>query len=71
MARTHGRAPRGQRCWAPVSRPGDIVIMDNLPAHEPTAIREAIEAAGAVPMFLSPESPDRNPIKLAFSKLEA
>ncbi len=27
--------------------PGDIVMMDNLPAHKPAAVRQAIEAAGA------------------------
>lgn len=92
-ARMYGRAPRGERCRAPVPhghwktttllagltldgilapmtiggamtgaaflayveqvlaptlRPGDIAILDNLPAHKPIAIREAIEATGAV-----------------------
>ena len=32
---------------APTLSLGDIVIMDNLPAHKPVAVREAIEAAGA------------------------
>jgi len=27
--------------------PGDIVVMDNLPAHKAAGVREAIEAAGA------------------------
>lgn len=115
MARTHGRAPKGERCrapvphghwktttfvgaltldgmtapwvidgamdgemfllWvqtqlAPVLRPGDTVILDNLPAHKPAAIREAIEDIGAVLAFLPPYSPDFNPIELAFSKLK-
>ena len=87
MARLYGRAPKGERCrapvphghWktttfvggltlegvvapmtldgamngaaflayveqvlAPILRPGDVVVMDNLPAHKPNAIREAI-----------------------------
>lgn len=50
---------------------GDIVILDNLPAHKPVAIREAIEAAGAAMLFLPPYSPDFNPIELAFSKIKA
>ena len=115
MARTHGRAPKGDRCRAPVPhghwktttfvgaltlggmaapwvldgamdgelfllwvqtqlvpvlRPGDVVILDNLPAHKPKAIREAIEAAEAELVFLPPYSPDFNPIELAFSKLK-
>ena len=116
MARRYGRAPRGQRCRAPVPHghwktttfvgalrlhgmtapmvldgamhgaaflayveqvlvptlgPGDIVVMDNLPAHKPVAVRHAIEAAGAELRFLPPYSPDFNPIEMAFSKLKA
>jgi transposase len=55
----------------PTLRPGDIVVMDNLPAHKPPAIREAIERAGAELRFLPPYSPDFNPIELAFSKIKA
>ena len=116
MARLYGRAPRGERCrapiphghWktttfvggltldgiiapmtvdgamtgigflayveqvlAPILAPGDIVILDNLPAHKPVAIRQAIEAAGAEMVFLPPYSPDFNPIEMAFSKIKA
>jgi len=60
-----------EQVLAPTLRPGDIVIMDNLPAHKPVAIREAIEAAGAELRFLPPYSPDFNPIEMAFSKLKA
>jgi transposase len=56
---------------APVLKPGDIVIMDNLPAHKGDAIRNAIAAAGAHLRFLPPYSPDLNPIENAFSKLKA
>lgn len=51
--------------------PGDVVIMDNLPAHKAAGVREGIETAGARLMFLPPYSPDFNPIKNAFSKLKA
>ena len=116
MARRYGRAPRGERCRAPVPHghwktttfvgalrlegmtapmvldgamhgaaflayveqvlvpslvPGDIVMMDNLPAHKLAAVRQAIEAAGAELRFLPPYSPDFNPIEMAFSKLKA
>lgn len=50
---------------------GDIVVMDNLPAHKVTGVREAIEAAGAKLLYLPPYSPDFNPIEMAFSKLKA
>jgi transposase len=50
---------------------GDIVVMDNLPAHKVTGIRESIEAAGAKLLYLPPYSPDFNPIEMAFAKLKA
>ena len=50
---------------------GDIVIMDNLPAHKVAGIREAIEARGAELRYLPPYSPDLNPIEQAFAKLKA
>ena len=116
MARLYGRAPRGQRCRAPVPHghwetttftaalrlqgltapmlldgpmnaaaflayieqvlvptlnAGDIVVMDNLPAHKPTGVRRAIEATGALLLYLPSYSPDFNPIEMAFSKLKA
>src|SRR3954463_13114059 len=116
MARLRGRAPRGQRCRAPIPhghwktitlvvalrlcgltapmmidgpmngpaflayveqvlvptlRPGQIVVMDNLPAHKLPGIRAAIEAAGARLLLLPPYSPDFNPIENAFAKLKA
>ena len=116
MARMYGRAPRGERCRAPIPhghwktttfvggltidgvvapmtidgamtgaaflayveqvlaptlRPGDIVVLDNFPAHKPAAIRKAIEVAGAAMLFLPPYSPDFNPIEMALSKIKA
>jgi transposase len=55
----------------PTLREGDIVVMDNLPAHKPAAIRQAIERAGAELRYLPPYSPDLNPIEKAFAKLKA
>lgn len=60
-----------EQVLAPTLAPGDIVIMDNLPAHKITGVREAIEKAGANLLFLPPYSPDFNPIEMAFSKLKA
>jgi transposase len=116
MARSHGRARRGDRCRAAVPhghwktttlvaalttsgiaapmildgamdgdmftayvahvllkelRPGDVVIMDNLPAHKVAAVRQTIEAAGAHIPYLPPYSPDFNPIEKAFSQIKA
>ena len=55
----------------PTLKPGDIVVMDNLPAHRSAAVREAIRRAGAELRFLPPDSPDLNPIEMAFSKFKA
>ncbi len=60
-----------EQVLAPTLAPGDVVIMDNLPAHKPAAVRQAIEAAGAELRFLPPYSPDFNPIEMAFAKLKA
>ena len=63
------------RAWveqhlAPVLRPGDIVVMDNLSSHKVAGVREAIEAVDAELRYLPPYSPDLNPIELAFSKFK-
>jgi len=69
----HGRAFRAYvaQVLVPELRPGDIVIMDNLPAHKVAGVRETIEAAGARLLYLPRYSPDFNPIEMAFSKLKA
>ena len=56
---------------APVLRSGDVVILDNLPAHKSTAARETLKAIGAWFLFLPKYSPDLNPVEMAFSKLKA
>lgn len=60
-----------EQVLAPELRPGDVVIMDNLPAHKISGVHEAIEKAGVGLLFLPPYSPDFNPIEMAFSKLKA
>lgn len=60
-----------EQVLVPTLRPGEIVIMDNLPAHRRPTIKAAIEAAGAVLRRLPPYSPDFNPIENAFAKLKA
>jgi transposase len=60
-----------RQCLVPTLRPGDIVVMDNLPAHKMAQVREIIDAAGAELRYLPPYSPDLNPIEQAFAKLKA
>jgi transposase len=55
---------------APSLANGDIVIIDNLPAHKVKGVRSAIEATGATMIYLPPYSPDLNPIEMAFAKLK-
>jgi transposase len=60
-----------RQCLVPALRPGDIVVMDNLPAHKNEQVRELIEAAGAELRYLPPYSPDLNPIEQFFAKFKA
>ena len=60
-----------EQVLVPTLRKGDVVFVDNLPAHKVAGVPEAIEAAGATLRFLSAYSPDLNPIEQAFSKLKA
>jgi transposase len=54
----------------PTLQPGDIVVMDNLPAHKVAGVREAIHAVGASLPYLPPYAPDLNPIERFFAKLK-
>jgi len=54
----------------PTLNPGDIVVMDNLPAHKGDAVRDLIRKHGAELRFPPPYPPDLNPIELAFAKLK-
>ena len=60
-----------EQVLAPTLQPGDIVVMDNLPAHKVAGIRATIEARRAILLYLPPYSPDFNPIENAFAKLKA
>ena len=60
-----------EQVLVPTLESGDIVVMDNLPAHKNAAIRNAIESKGATLRYLPPYSPDFNPIENAFAKLKA
>ncbi len=56
-----------RRVLVPTLRPGDVVVMDNLPAHKVAGVRDIIEAAGASLRYLPAYSPDFNPIENASS----
>jgi transposase len=58
-----------EQILVPCLWPGAVVVMDNLSAHKVKGIQEIIEAAGAKVVYLSPYSPDFNPIENCWSKL--
>ena len=55
---------------APVLKPGQIVIADNLSSHKSARAIEFLRAQGNDLIFLPPYSPDLNPIEMAFAKLK-
>jgi transposase len=59
-----------QHVLGPTLQAGDIVVMDNLRAHKVAGVEEAIMARGARLLYLSPYSPDFNPIEQCWSKLK-
>src|SRR5271157_834222 len=60
-----------EKCLVPTLSQGDIVVMDNLPAHKGARVEQLIKSARAELRYLPPYSPDMNPIEKAFSKLKA
>ena len=60
-----------EECLVPALEPGDILIMDNLPAHKSVRITQAVEIAGCVLVYLPPYSPDLTPIENMWSKVKA
>ena len=43
-----------EQVLVPTLKPGDIVVMDNLPAHKPIAVRTARRGRVALPAALQP-----------------
>jgi transposase len=54
----------------PTLSEGDIVVMDNLKAHQVAGVEEAITSKGARVEYLPPYSPDMNPIEKCWSKIK-
>ena len=59
-----------ERVLLPELNEGQVLIMDNLPAHNPDRVRELIEGRGCELLYLPSYSPDYNPIEEAFSKIK-
>lgn len=59
-----------EQVLVPKLRPGDTLILDNLPAHKVAGIRQRLAKAGVGLLYLPPYSPNFNPIEQAFAKLK-
>ena len=55
----------------PMLAPGQVVVMDNLPAHKSPEVDRLLESVGATLLRLPPYSPDYNPIEQAIAKIKS
>jgi transposase len=55
---------------APILKPGDILVLDNLGAHKSQVSQKLVESMSADYKFLPAYSPDLNPIEKMWSKLK-
>jgi transposase len=66
-----------EQMLAPALQPGDVVVLDNLPAHKAGGVETAIRRTGASLLYLPAYSPDLNALGLdprveqVFAKLKA
>jgi transposase len=56
---------------APNLKPGDVVVLDNLPVHHKVSVAPALRAVGAEVLYLPPYSPDLSPVEECGSKVKA
>jgi transposase len=59
-----------KRVWGPTLAPGDLVVMDNWPAHKAVGVPQAIARRGARLLYLPPYSPDLSPIAPGWPKVK-
>lgn len=59
-----------EQVLCPCLQPGQVVIMDNLPAHKVDGVEERIASTGAFLVYLPPYSPDLNPIEQCWAKIK-
>ena len=54
----------------PALRPGDVVVLDNLPVHKVDRLEQVVKKYRVRLLYLPSYSSDFNPIELTFSKLK-
>jgi len=59
-----------EQVWYSTLKTGDVVVMNNLPAHKVAGVKELIEGRGTQLIYLPPCSPDFNPIEKCWSKIK-
>jgi transposase len=60
-----------QQVLCPCLQPGDTLILDNPATHKVRGLGQWLSAKGVSLRYLPPDSPDLNPIEMAFAKLKA
>ena len=50
-----------EQMLAPISSPGDVVVLDDLSSHKINGVHKAIEARGASLVYLPADLPDSEP----------
>ena len=53
------------------SKPGAVLVLDNLRAHKAAAVRGLLERSGSAYRYLPSYSPDLNPTEPAWAKVKA
>lgn len=59
-----------KRVLGPTLRPGDIVVMANLRAHQAVGVQQALARRGARLVYLPPYSPELSAIEPCWSKVK-
>jgi transposase len=62
--------PDVQQVLGPTLIPGDIVVMDHLPAHKAVGVQQALARRGARVLYLPPYWPDLSPIEPCWSEVK-
>lgn len=57
-------------CLAPTLRPGDVLVLDNLPVHKLDGVEQWLAQRGVQVLFRPPYSPDFSPVEQGWSKLK-